>query len=770
MAAPPQFVSVCTGLGVTLPILQPLAGNVVDPLISALTNNINTNFQQTLSGRTIGVGVLDPATNTIATVPANQCNISANSFAVDNANGVAIGGGQITGLGGTGNALPTAGSPGAIALGNGATTAAGTPNAIAIGTGANATAPGGVALGAGSVAARPAQTYVDPFTGASLTTNVGALSVGQPGQERQVTNVAAGNLASDAVDVGQLQGALAPLSAASRLGVTYVPDANRNPTAAVNLAGNPNLPAGTTQASLTGVAPGALTAGSTDAVNGAQLGATGTSTAAALGAGATFNPATGQISTSSFTVQGANYPSVGSAFGAVDSALNTIGGQLATINPTGAFAPVQFSTAAAPTTPNAGVPSNDATLVGANAAAPVALHNVAPGTIAAGATDAANTGQLYAGNQSVATILGGGATYNTGTGTVTNPNYTIQGTSYTTIGGALNALSGSVNGMGNTKYFQANSSQPNAAATAPESIAIGPVAVASAPSAVAIGNGATSSGINSVALGAGSTDGGEANVVSVGAPGAERRITNVASGRLAAGSTDAVTGGQLNATNTQLASLGHSTVQYATDATGATLSSVTLASDQGGPVTIHNLAPGVVANDAATVGQVQAANANAVQYTVTNGVRSNTVALTGGSPGGVTISNLAAGVGPSDAVNVAQLQSSSANVLGQAQAYTNQQVNNLAAYTQRQIRRARDDAAGGTALALAATGLRYDDRPGKTSITGATSYYHDQAGIAFGIGYTSQDGRYRFNGSLTASPTMSNPDVGAVVGASMALN
>ena len=124
LAAPPPFVNVCTGLGVTLPILQPLAGSVVDPLIDALTNNINTNFQQTLSGRTIGIGVLDPATNTIVAVPANQCNISANSVAVDNANGVAIGGGQITGLGGTGNALPIAGDPSAIAIGNGATTAA----------------------------------------------------------------------------------------------------------------------------------------------------------------------------------------------------------------------------------------------------------------------------------------------------------------------------------------------------------------------------------------------------------------------------------------------------------------------------------------------------------------------------------------------------------------------------------------------------------------------------------------------------------------------
>jgi autotransporter adhesin len=47
--------------------------------------------------------------------------------------------------------------------------------------------------------------------------------------------------------------------------------------------------------------------------------------------------------------------------------------------------------------------------------------------------------------------------------------------------------------------------------------------------------------------------------LSVGAPGAERQITNVAAGRVSATSTDAVNGSQLNATNLAISSLSTST-------------------------------------------------------------------------------------------------------------------------------------------------------------------------------------------------------------------
>ncbi len=67
-------------------------------------------------------------------------------------------------------------------------------------------------------------------------------------------------------------------------------------------------------------------------------------------------------------------------------------------------------------------------------------------------------------------------------------------------------------------------------------------AVASGAQSTAIGAGSSATGKNSVALGYGSTDGGLDNVVSVGAPGAERQITNVAAGTRP---TDAVNVSQL---------------------------------------------------------------------------------------------------------------------------------------------------------------------------------------------------------------------------------
>ena len=87
------------------------------------------------------------------------------------------------------------------------------------------------------------------------------------------------------------------------------------------------------------------------------------------------------------------------------------------------------------------------------------------------------------------------------------------------------------------------------------STALGDGATASGDSGVAIGDGATSTGTNSVALGAGSTDGGQANVVSVGTAGAERKITNVAAGAVTAASTEAVNGGQLFSTEQKVAAL-----------------------------------------------------------------------------------------------------------------------------------------------------------------------------------------------------------------------
>lgn len=87
-----------------------------------------------------------------------------------------------------------------------------------------------------------------------------------------------------------------------------------------------------------------------------------------------------------------------------------------------------------------------------------------------------------------------------------------------------------------------------AATTKMKAVALGNASTVSAEGGVAVGYEATASHSNSVALGAGATTHAD-NTVSVGNGVDNRRITNMADGTIAAGSTDAITGAQLFSTN-----------------------------------------------------------------------------------------------------------------------------------------------------------------------------------------------------------------------------
>ncbi|WER49886.1 YadA-like family protein [Cupriavidus sp. WKF15] len=127
------------------------------------------------------------------------------------------------------------------------------------------------------------------------------------------------------------------------------------------------------------------------------------------------------------------------------------------------------------------------------------------------------------------------------------------------------------NGRG-IRYVRTNDTglpQADAYAQGQGSTAVGYNATATGDSALALGRNAVASDANSVALGAGSVTaaavatasgvvggttyqfagGSAAGTVSVGSAGSERTVTNVAAGRISAGSTDAVNGSQLYATN-----------------------------------------------------------------------------------------------------------------------------------------------------------------------------------------------------------------------------
>jgi autotransporter adhesin len=160
------------------------------------------------------------------------------------------------------------------------------------------------------------------------------------------------------------------------------------------------------------------------------------------------------------------------------------------------------------------------TLGGAGDTVPVALENVAAGAVAATSTAAVNGAQLYAANANISTLQTGVANLQTG------------------AAGPFQV------------YQSGNVTAP--VASGQQSTAGGDGAMASGGAATAIGYHATASGVNSVAIGANSSDGGQANVVSVGSPGHERTITNVAPG---VNGTDAVNVNQLNAVSNYAAAL-----------------------------------------------------------------------------------------------------------------------------------------------------------------------------------------------------------------------
>lgn len=188
---------------------------------------------------------------------------------------------------------------------NGTTTSV--KNAVAIGTESNATVEGGVALGAGSVASTDKGVAgYDLSTGAASTetsvawkSTAAAVSVGDVDHEvtRQITGLAAGTADTDAVNVAQLKAVKGDASqavteskkhssvvAGNNIKVTSQANAEGGTEYSVSTADNVSFSsvavgaASISQAGIqagsqkiTNVAPGTISATSTDAVNGSQL-------------------------------------------------------------------------------------------------------------------------------------------------------------------------------------------------------------------------------------------------------------------------------------------------------------------------------------------------------------------------------------------------------------------------------------------------------------------------------------------------------------------
>ena len=424
---------------------------------------------------------------------ANASAAGPNSTALG-ANSVA----SVIGATAVGTGAEATGSAAAAIGANASATALGS---VALGNMAEASADGSVALGQGSIADR-----------------ANTVSVGSAGRERQMTNVAAGTEATDAVNLSQLNAAAANASRYFKAGGANngSDDATANGDHSVaigayaNASGYTSFAAGTSSwaqgDNSTAVGALATAAGEGSTALGYQANAS-SANSVALGNGSIAD----RVNTVSVGSAGAERQITNVAAGTADTdAVNVA--QLKEVTAQTAAkldGAVMYDKNA-----DGSVNKNSVTLGDATSGGTV-IHNVADGV---DLTDAVNVGQLNAaiGNAVQNITVNPNAPFFSADGNVDTEGAQASGTHSVAVGANANA-----NGT--------------------NAIAMGANSVASGNNATALGAAANASADNSVALGQGSVA-DRANTVSVGAAGQERQITNVAAG---VQGTDAVNVNQL---------------------------------------------------------------------------------------------------------------------------------------------------------------------------------------------------------------------------------
>ncbi|WP_184138350.1 YadA family autotransporter adhesin, partial [Paraburkholderia atlantica] len=287
---------------------------------------------------------------------------------------------------------------------------------------------------------------------------------------------------------------------------------------------------------LSGVADGAVAAGSKEAINGSQLYANSASVAAGLGGGSTVN-ADGTVSAPSYSVGGTTVHSVGDAVTNLDDRVTQNTADITKLQTQVGDVGTQLSGAVQyDRNVDGSVNFGSLTLGGGQSAAPVILTNVANGT---SQYDAVNYGQLSALQDQVTDL--NGQVKDLGSQVSNIQSVTPDVSSSDSNNGAVADVSMPGTGAGSTVVGA------NASAAADNAVAVGTNAAATGVNSTAIGTGAQAGHANSVALGQGSVTDRD-NSVSVGSPGNERQITNVAAGTA---DTDAVNVGQMNSSVAQ---------------------------------------------------------------------------------------------------------------------------------------------------------------------------------------------------------------------------
>jgi autotransporter adhesin len=515
-----------------------------------------------------------------------------------------------------------------FAAGSGAQAAA--DGGVALGSLSSVQVVGGIALGQGALSDRAiVQTSGTIPAGngtiiydTSDATLLGAVSVGTSSQYRQITNVADATEDHDAVTLRQLTGAMGSLSAT---GTLYFHANSTNP--------QDSLAAG-----LEAIAVGPATVVNGD--NGIGIGNQSTVSQAATG-GIAIGRDT-QVLLASGIAMGSQAQAQGEqaiALGAGAVASESMSVALGSSSTTAAAIGTVSSIIDGNTYNYAGTAPTSTVSVG-SLGAERTITNVAAGRVDANSTDAINGSQLNATNSALAAAS-----------TVANAgwNITAQGANSSNV--AVNSVTGNSidlkNSDGNILVSKAANSNDITFDLTPDLTA------------------------NSLTLGGttlntnGLTISGGPSVTTAGIDAAGNKITNVATGDLSAGSTEAVNGSQLFTTNAAVANLGTST---ATNLGGGSVYD---------PVTGTVSAPSftVQGNTYNNVGgAISAVDSNLT--TLNSGVTSGSVGViqrtgntdetvltavggTGAAPGAAQkLSNLAAGTlsaSSTDAVNGSQL-------------------------------------------------------------------------------------------------------------------
>lgn len=218
---------------------------------------------------------------------------------------------------------------------------------------------------------------------------------------KAITNVAAGQKATDAVNKGQLDSAITNINnnvdEVKNNAVQY----DKNADGTVN-KGSVTLGGGDKGTTLTNVADGKVVHGSKDAVNGGQL-------------ADVRDNLQGQITTNKNDISN------------IKNEINN--GSLGIVKQADPKAEITVGQATGGTSVNMAGKDGDRTVTG-----------VKDGAISATSKDAVNGSQLNTTNNAVVQYLGGGASYDNITQSFTAPSYTVGDTKHNNVGGAIDAL------------------------------------------------------------------------------------------------------------------------------------------------------------------------------------------------------------------------------------------------------------------------------------------------------------------------------------------